>query len=271
MTSPLVLQAAYDAVPAVNWSALKYMRESPLEYRYRLTHRDDKPAWVLGRATHAALYEPDVFADHYVVYPGPVRRGKAWDAFKAEHDGDEILTAAERTEAAMIADAVRSNPNAARYIDGGYVEQRITWTDAITGLACKGRTDEVNGRVIDLKTTRNIDARRFAADVARFGYHCQAAFYQDGLEANGVTGLDSPVLIAVQNQAPYDVAVYELPDVVVEQGRAEYRRLLEQVLRCTEHNEWPGVAPDTVQLTLPAWAVEEEDDVMPTAGGAPMF
>lgn len=271
MTTPRLRQQQYEAIPAVNWSTLKHLRVSPLEYQYRLTHPTDSPAFALGRATHAALYEPDLFALHWVVYPGAVRRGKEWEAFKAEHEHDEIVTLAERTTAQEIADAVRRHPAAEELLDGSFVEQALRWTDAETGIECKGRVDQVSGRLADLKTAQSIEPHAFQGAVARYGYHTQAAFYVDGLAANGIDYLAAPVLIAVEKEPPYDVLVYELPARVIEAGRAEYRRLLRTLQSCRASGLWPGRCADLVQLTLPAWASDNATATEPlTMGGVPM-
>ena len=49
----------YTDIDAVNWSSLKWMRESPQMYRYRLSvPMEDTPALALGRATHTLVFEP---------------------------------------------------------------------------------------------------------------------------------------------------------------------------------------------------------------------
>lgn len=271
MTTPRLRQLQYASIPAVNWSTLKHLRVSPLEYQYRLTHPTDSAAFTFGRAVHAALYEPEQFAAHWVVYPGPVRRGKEWDAFRLAHEDDEIITLAERDAAQRMADAVRSHPVAGPMVEGSYVEQGIRWIDEETGVECKGRVDQVNGRLGDLKSAQTIDPRQFASASARYGYHTQMAFYLDGLAANGIEFGEAPVLIAVEKDEPYDLIVYELPPNAIEKGREEYRHLLDVLALCRETGKWPGRATAPVQLTLPAWVSEPATATEPlTMGGVPM-
>src|ERR687887_272002 len=88
--------AEYRAIDAVNWSSLREMLGSPAPYRYRLDHpREDSTTLALGRAVHAAVFEPDRLPLEFAVWKGARRAGKAWDAFRAVHGDDTILKASE--------------------------------------------------------------------------------------------------------------------------------------------------------------------------------
>lgn len=262
----------YKEINAVNWSTLKELWISPKQYRHRVTTpRPDTEALITGRAVHCAVYEPERFQTGYVVYPGPVRRGRAWEEFCEEHAGDEIVTENQRRQAEMIAMALQSDPIARSYINGGFCEQAFMWTDPDTLLDCKGRVDQVNGRLIELKTTTNIIPRKFIADAARFGYHGQIAFYADGLAANGIQLDGAPILIAVQSDEPFDVVCYHVTEDVLNAGRRLYQELLRTLLRCRETDIWPGVAGGGIlPMTVPAWASPEEPEHELTIGGAPV-
>lgn len=262
----------YCELPAINWSTLKHIRPgygSPKHYDHATREpAPDKPAFTLGRAVHLALYEPERFERECAVYPGPVRRGKAWEAFAAEHEGDEIVLAATRETALRAAESVRTDPVASRYILHGLIEHVITWTDPVTGLDCKGRVDEVNGRLSDTKTTASL--RWFPRDAERFGYFIQMAWYLDGLVASGYFTSRSPLLIAVEPEPPYDVVCYELPDSVVAEGRQEYQRCLALVQECRASGEWPGVAGGEVKMyERPGWATATATETL-TIGGVPV-
>jgi len=219
--------------------------------------------------------------------PAKVRRGKAWDALVSEYagrdvplftapevdramdwgdqhgDAEEIVTPAMLEQAEAMADAAWSHGANAALLTGGRAEETVTWTDAATGLDCKGRLDYITPLgLVDLKSTRNIEPRRFLRDAASYGYHGQLAFYHDGAVTAGVLppDADPPRLIAVQSSAPWDVAVYSLPHAVLEAGRAWYRSLLEKLLDCTEAEWWPGVAPGVLDLDLPGWAAGMDDE-----------
>lgn len=251
----------YSEVDAVNWSSLKYMAVSPLEYRYRTTPdapETDTPAMRLGRALHALLPTREEYDEDWLVYSETAaRRGKAWAAFLAANPGKEILTEAEAEVAISMAEAVRAHPKAAPLLDHGERERSMRWIDSSTGILCKGRTDLLNGRLLEFKSTdrRYLEPSAFASHAVRMGYHGQLAFYLDGLAASGYELQDEPTMVVVQSSAPWDVVVYDdISEGFIEEGRAYYRRLLDRLFVCATRDEWPGINPSgRCELSLPAW------------------
>jgi len=269
-----VTYAEYRKIDAVNWSSLKAMAVSPLQYQYERMHPREETRYLrVGIAVHAHILEPHTFLDRFRRHEGS-RRGKAWDAVRAEADaaGVTVLTEDEWDDAFGAAAAVLANPYAAAYLKSGLKEASFTWTDPGTGLLCKGRIDHAGSHLVDLKTAARIDQRTFAAAAARLGYHSQLAYYADGLAANGIKVDAEPILIVVQSSMPHDVIVYRIPPHVIEAGRAEYQRLLALLKHCRETNTWPGAAPDgPIEFELPAWATTGDgDDLNLTMGGEPL-
>lgn len=261
----------YEDIDALNWSTLKHLRTSPLQYRHRLEHPEaDKAAYWLGRALHTLVLEPDTWDEHFVTYVGGDRRGKAWEAFRQQCAGRTILKLGEEEQAIAMADAIRRHPIASRHLRDGLTEKVLTWTEPESGRACKGRMDSVNGHLVEIKTAADIQPQRFAAAAARFGYHCQLAWYADGLRHSGYEVHEDPAMIVVQTDAPHDVVVYTIGNDVLDQGRREYQRLLRLLGECEESGHWPGMAPDHEwDFALPAWAAsfDEEPDRPLTMGG----
>jgi len=270
MTTP-ISDADYRALPGINWSTLSAMRQSPLAYRHVLTTpRPDTDAFALGRAVHHAILEPWIFADRYCVAEDadgqPIRRDprtKAYQQFLAEHEGQTILTRQDYDEAQAMALAVRGHPLVAPYLVQGDAEVVLQWTDAAAGRSLKGRADWL-GRdgagtvLLDLKTTREIEARRFIQLAVRYGYHCQLAMYHDGLAVMG-RPVSAVLIVAVEKAAPWDVAVYHLTDDLLHAGREEYRALLRLVLDCERSGIWPGRYTEPQTLTLPPWMLTDPE------------
>lgn len=251
----------YKAVDAVNYSALKWMRKSALHFLNALK-RDgaDTRSMKLGRAGHTAVLEPDRFLIDYVMFGGDRRAGKAWDAFAADHADKEILKLDEYQLALAMRDAVEKHPRAMELLAGGRAEVSLKWTDEKTGLECKGRVDwvDVSRRIfVDLKTAADIEASKFAANAARLGYHGQLAMYRRGLEAVHGATFDG-YIIAVENKAPFDVAVFRYDEDVMYTADCEVGELLGRVAQCRRSNEWPGQYPGETSLYLPAWAQADE-------------
>lgn len=254
----------YFEAAGVNWSTLKHFRDSPMAYRHALLNPPaDKTAFMIGRAVHTLVFEPGTFDGAYAIWTEGERRGKAWEAFKAEHAGFTILKAAEADECAAMATAVRQNPLVQPYLDGGVFEQAIFWNDTETGIGCKGKPDwqhRALGVVLDLKTVRSAEARRFGTEAARMGYHLQLAHYTNGItNARGWTPRRQ-LLVAVEKPAPHDVAVFEVGPDEAYIAAQDLRELLHQLKECIDSGRWPGRYTQEQALLLPAWITNSDDE-----------
>jgi hypothetical protein len=251
----------YDAIDAMRWSRLKLMAKSPLAF-HAYQPGGDSPAMRLGRAIHTAVLEPERFKERHPVFQGAQRRGKVWDEFAAEHAGADVLSLDEYHRASMAAESVRSHPVARRFFEQrGHSEQVITWSEPTTHVMCKAKIDRVGEQLIELIELKSVGSMdfepfRFSAHFARLLYHGQVAFYADGL-VEGIGLRVPPVVIAVESDEPYDVAVYEIPGETIAAGRTLYQRLLRRYVECTRAGKWPGVCEQEIRLDLPRWALEE--------------
>lgn len=258
-----VPRESYDRILAVNWSTLKLMGRSPAAYWHGLHNPlATTPAMLFGLAGHTATFEPDKFGTEFAIWTGDRKAGKEWEVFKAEAGARKIIGAEDAARALAVRDAVRAHPAAAAALYGTVPEYTITWTDPVTGIACKGRCDAVGMDrriVVDLKITQDPTPRAFAQSVAKYEYHGQLAFYGMGLG----WGDDSDaqyVLIAVESHPPHDVIVYTLGAAEIWAGERLARAYLRRVAECRAANYWPGYSADPVPLGLPAWAYSDEED-----------
>lgn len=267
----------YLAIEAVNYSTLKHMGDSPLAYRDVMENgTESKAEFALGSAAHTAILEPRRFALDYVAQPEKrvnekgdevkfVRSGKHWAEFQAANAGKAIITQAQYDAAWDIQERVRKHPVAAmRLATPGKFEVAVTFTDPATGILCKCRIDHLaNDGIDELKTTRILTKRAFAAAAYRMRYHWQAAFSRDAVKY--ATGRSLPVrVLAVQNSRPYDCVVYRFSDMFLEIGRSEYTDALQRVAKCRERNEWPGMATDEEELEPPDWLVDDIESTIET-------
>lgn len=254
---------SYSKIDAVNWSTLKHMRRSPRHFLHALRTvgaAEDTRSMLLGRAAHTAILEPDRFLDQYVMFGGESRRGKAWEEFAEQNAGKEILKLDEYKLALAMRDAVEAHPVAVSLLSSGAAEETIQWRDDKSAIECKGRVDWVDASrriFVDVKTAADIAAPIFSAAAARLGYHGQIAFYRRGLEALHGSTFDG-YLIAVENKAPHDVAVYRYDEDVLYSADCEIGELLARVAECRASGEWPGQYPGETTLYLPAWAQQDE-------------
>lgn len=262
--------ADYLKLDAVNWSTLRELRKSPLQYRYRLDNaREDTATLRRGRTNHTALFEPDRFMLEYAVFDHEnkggkvVRNGKAWDAFREANAGRTIITPEEYARALAIRDAVRASPLASKYLQRGTAEKSIQWRDDATGLLCKARLDFESTdppAIVDLKGSASIAYGRFASTSYKMGYHCQMGFYRWG--AKMALGVDLPVIIIpVEINAPHDVTAFEYGEPELEAGLSEVRSLLIKLAYHREKNVWPGQYDEVQVLEFPSWATPDANDI----------
>ena len=261
---------AYLQRKALNWSVLKNMAKSPAHYAHAVKHGiDDTQALKVGRALHTATLEPELFATRYAIWDGGTRRGKDWDAFEARatEEGKETLKLDEVLEIQVMAQAVRTHPEAAKLLAGGVAEQSLLWSVEspelgelkATQRAAKSRID-YRGPLgaVDLKSTRDASPEGFGRQAWTLGYLGQAAFYVDAIEA--ATGDVVPYwIVAVEKSAPFVVQVYEVSPELLSFGRDHYRELLVKLAQCEAADRWPGYVDGVAPLTLPRWVLPDED------------
>lgn len=259
--------AAYNAVPAIRISDLLHMRTSPKHYRHHRANKSaDTAAMALGRATHTAVYEPDLFPIEYAVWDGAPRNTKAgkdeWAIFQSANAGKTILDAEDYAHCLRLRDAVREDPVARSFLDEPGAEREVTylWRDGNTGLPCKARIDWMCSAIVDLKTTRHSTPSAFGRQAASLSYYVRASFYYAAVLA--VTGARiMPAFIAVEKGAPHDVVVYRMTGDQLRAGADVYAKLLERVAECQRVDRWPGVGGGEVrELFLPDWVYGGADN-----------
>lgn len=254
----------YQAIPALNYSALKHMMRSPLHYRW---HADNPMTPTeemrLGNAIHRAILEPDTVGD-IACYDG-IRRGDKWDQFCRDNYDRLIITKKQGDVLVSMTAATRTSKVAMRYLGAkGPSEVSLVWRDKAAGKDCKGRIDKlawVDGRpyIVDLKSCRDCRPFRFGNEAYRLGYHIQLAMYRGGYFY--LTGeLPDVVEIAVESKPPHETVVYHIPEEVLQQGHDDYARLVRQLMECEEANEWPAALETETDLSLPSYAYEDIGD-----------
>lgn len=234
----------YKRIKAVNNSYLSKFSQTPAHAKDYLENNSEvaSASMVLGGAFHQATLEPYEFYEKYAIAPDDINlRTKAgkeeYAAFKELHKGKEIITAEVSVTASIMADTVRNHNIAKKFITGGDTELTIIWE--INGILCKGRIDKkLDGIVVDLKSSRNAEAGAFRSSFFKYFYHQQGAFYCDGIKA--LTGEDCSFVVVVQeSDSPYGTNVFEVKNDVLELGRQEYMKHLEEHKLSTELDFWP--------------------------------
>lgn len=256
-----VSMAEYLALDAVSASLLHRFQPTALHARHYMTQpREDTTALMVGEAAHYAILEPDLFDARYAVIP-QFGRSNADKAAKADwisaHPSIVALKQDEYDAAIGISKAVRAHAEASRYLYGrGQNEVTLVWNNDL--VLCKARPDriaDVDGWtfVPDIKTCRNADAKWFSKAVHDYGYHQKAAWYLDALNAFAPRERRF-LFIAVESAAPHAVAIYELTDDALAQGRDENAAALATYREAASTGIWPGYPTGIQYLDLPKYA-----------------
>lgn len=274
----------YSRIDAVNWSSLKHMGQSPKHYLHALRHqRPQTDALLLGSVFHTAVLEPDRLRSAYAALPEDAPRRPSllqrtaanpspatldaiewWDRWQADTAGAEVVEAATLELAMAMAEAVRTDPHAARYLAGArMVETVLVWDCPITGVRCKCRPDLIAARdgglvLLDLKSTRPADARLFGIWASRQGYHYQLSHYASGCRALGIDIL-ARGLLACESTGPHDVGVFWTDEATDALADEAVELLLRQLAACRADGNWPGRYQDEQTLQMPAWMFAEDD------------
>lgn len=146
----------------------------------------------------------------------------------------------------------------------GRSEVPIEWDEpgADGPVTCRGLLDHVildDGRILDLKSTRNSHPQACARHVLEFGYDIQHAAYTSAVAAlrPDLAGRIDMQFVFVELSAPYAIVPARLDGTLREIGHERWQRAVRIWERCLRTNHWPAYAQEIVTLEAPAWALSQ--------------
>jgi PDDEXK-like domain of unknown function (DUF3799) len=253
--------ATYAAAPGLNQSKLGAFKKCPAKFKWLLENeRGDTDSLRLGRAIHTATLEPNKFNQEFFCLPEIDRRttkGKeTYAELVGKNPGKTILKPDEFHTALEVAQSIRSQSHCLTLLESAHIELTLNWQDKATGVLCKARVDaydENTGVVVDIKTTQDASRSGFPKKLFAYGYHRQAAWYLEGLKANGEPASHF-VFIAVEKEPPYCVGVYRLSDETIRLSKLENEALLRRYAECVRTDSWPGYTDGIEDISIPDYA-----------------
>lgn len=224
-----------------------------------------KPEYDFGHAAHKMVLGEGsqlvkVDAENWRTNDAKAKRVKAWAEGKAP------LLKSAIDVAQVMAGKVHSHPLAAKLLQAGTPEFSGYWHDDATGVRLRFRpdwiTDPRSGRMIcvDYKSAKTADPAQFRRSIADYGYHCQAAWYLDGLREVEISDDAAFVFIVQEKTFPFLVSVVQLDLEAIEIGRQKNRLAINRYAECRESNEWPGYDNTIHTLSLPSWVVKQHNE-----------
>lgn len=243
---------------AISSSDLNLLIRAPALYKHVVIdghRRGSTKSLEEGSAVHAAVLEPEVFRDLYVIEPKTNKRTlfgkKEIEDFKSQHKGKITVDADDHARFLEISKVVRANKEADDLLRGCEFEKSFFWKQKDFSLHSKARADAINldgNYVVDLKTTR--DAKNFLHSIEEYGYHRQAAYYLSGASKLCDRNINTWYWIAVETAAPYLVRVYKASQEMLIIGQLETKVLMRRLEPCLQSKSFPGLAPGIKELNL---------------------
>lgn len=260
----------YQKADGISQSLLKEFgaAATPLHFSVR-EPRKQTPDMAFGEVCHAAVLTPDKFAESYYLKPETYGDGKAWNGNATEcktwlltHADRPVMTKPDLEHVAKVRETLTTSPKLEVFRDAlkiGKTEVSFFKRDEETGLMLKARVDLMAVDVMqrtwlwDLKKCQSGEAtpKSFGVEIENRGYHIQMASYLY------ITGATRFVFVVFDDSPPYDAAMFEPPNDVLNRGHAKWRQLLRAYARCVEKNEWPGYQEGIQRTEIPRWAQNE--------------
>lgn len=222
----------------------------------------------IGKLAHQLVLEPHKAFENFAIYPGATRRGKAWDAFKDEHEGKSILLESEAVMAKKIVASIRNSATAMSLINGGEAESSLV--NEIEGIIGRVRPDYMvrGSHIVDVKTTiKEIGPRKVYSIINQYHYDLAAAYYVDVANSLGVDIKD--FYWSFTNKKNFVTKIYRMTPEVYENGKRKYKAAISRIreLKRTPFFD-PNYKEDAIlDLELPTWAIYGKLDNVNEKGG----
>lgn len=252
----------YHAYPAISKSGLDLIDRSPAHYAHQEA-REPSRAMIIGTAIHTAILEPERFQSEYLLLRDVTdRRSSEYKQACKTHDAERVLTGKEADHVAGMQETVRSNPSAAKYLNQeGWAEISCFATCPATSVLIKCRFDWLTktGVAIDLKKTQDIRYDKVQRSIANYRYHVQDGFYRYVFECATGQPLEDFKFLFVEESMPHASKLFTLDTEGQQVGARIAGDNLETYAACLESNDWPYPDANDELISLPAWALGEED------------
>ena len=248
-------RAAYDALPSLNYSAIKQLLLSPAHYqRYLAEPREETKALRQGIMSHAAALEPDKFIGTYVVAPKCDKRTKegkaAAETFAASLQPGQI--AADPEEWQLSVNLAQSFQTLVAAVGCKKFEAtEFMISVEYNGVPMKCAIDAIgDGYIYDFKTTGDdASPRQFLRTALSYKYNLQGVIYRTLYEAYTGERLKGFRVVPVEKDTLFG-AVYEFGPEMQTRGLFDFEEALKLYKECTASGIWPGYSADPTVATV---------------------
>jgi hypothetical protein len=264
----------YQRLDAISGSQIKLARSSMLDWKRRyldgIEENRDARHFAVGDLLHCTVLDPHTFDSRFIVTDKIDGRTTETKRLLAQaHSEDKHLVSTN--ELAMIrqmAQAIADHPAAGQIFFDGTPELVAIASDEPTGRLLKVRVDYLRldrfgtGIAFELKSARDASLDGFRKAISSLGYHISAALYLDVLNRFYGGNVRDFYFVVVEKEQPYKVAIYQLSERAIEQGRLIYRAVIDRMQRAATTQYYPSYnndQPVVIDLPVYAYRLDEEE------------
>ncbi len=251
---------------SVSSTALKRILKSPLNFysSHMLGFREEESdAFRFGSAFHMALLEPTEFQKMYVLQPefkgtGSVAARAEWR--ESQKPGAVILKEDEYNDLLGMLNSVQRHNGACNILKKGESEVSGYFRDPETGIKCRIRPDFMHlgsMALLDVKTTRDVEATEFSKTMWNYRYDIQMYFYSKAIEIITGRRVKYHLYLAIEKKFPFECAVYNVDEMVLERGKRDCDAAMQKLKTCLDTDAWIGYQNKVEMISLPSWALRE--------------
>ena len=243
----------YHQIKALSKPGLDQLHRSPAHFRVwqdSPPKANRFPSRHFETAVRCALLNTDLFDKTYKLQ----KHNKSKNAHvlkEFEGDFENHLTQYQWNDIQGIIKSVLNHPSALLLLNS--IKPHVAFFNVWDGIDVKARVDGFKPDcLVEIKTVADASKQSFAKTCAQLRYHVQASFYQR------VTGISNLTFIAIERDAPYGVACYQLDDSAIKLGNLVINHQLKILRECQNSNSWPCYTEDIEKITLPPWANRQD-------------
>lgn len=243
-----ISEELYHSVEGYGSTVMKAATKTMAEFKHKFDKTwiptyAQKSAFIIGRATHCLVLEPQHYDDRFVEMLANIKRkqGPAWETFKLENANKGILSHTEQAEVCEMSNAVLDQVG--EIFTGGEAEVSY-WYRHPCGLLLKSRIDYLkDGEIWDLKTNKADNPMQFARAI-KYDYDIQDALY------TLVTGIEVFKFLGVSKKAPYAIFQCKQGESVRSLARKKLDTAFNDLAFAIEFNDYPGYSLEMIETQL---------------------
>lgn len=265
-------------------SSLKLIVDSPYTYLETMKRRQNgrgmaqTKSMKFGTIAHLIVLEPAEFRRRVVLAPKfnltKTVDKEEWALFKLDQHPDAIIFRdgdegrGEYENLVGVVNAIANHNKARDIFREGISERSGFFRCPRTGILTRFRPDFMstiftNGHLVDFKTAKSSRYEMFQKQADELMYHVQMSLYRTGYKELNGHWPDVSSWVVVENQFPYEVAVYPVDTAMITHGDNWYNYSMDLLKECIVRKQFPQRQTETETMVPSKYAM---DRIIPNVG-----